>query len=375
MTAYRGHVDILHIIGAFIAGGAEHFVVDLLGALKDRGLTVGLFVLSSRSDRVGLTYRERLDNKSIPYWCGPTAKIGCYSLFSYIRNLFLIKPNIVHLHTPNTEFTHFLAKSIYRRKHLIYRTIHSTTKPENLLHWMAIRKNPVSMSIACGFAVEDAYMKEIKGEIITIENGIFFDWPIQTKEICREARERLGISNKAKHFINVGRQEGTALEKSPKGQDTLIKAWVSGKLGKHGCVLHLIGDGNLQEQLKLLAKGDTSIHFHGTRKDVVDWLLAGDCFVMTSRFEGLPVAGIEAIGTGLPCLFCDIKPLRELNAPVALWSGVDNVEALKFNLIEMVYKRKIVQYKSILEFREKYGMNKTANMYYDCYNRGKSKGE
>ena len=43
--------------------------------------------------------------------------------------------------------------------------------------------------------------------------------------------------------------------------------------------------------------------FLGTRSDVNELLQAMDIFVLPSLYEGLPVIGIEAQASGLPCLF------------------------------------------------------------------------
>lgn len=47
------------------------------------------------------------------------------------------------------------------------------------------------------------------------------------------------------------------------------------------------------------------VQFLGMRNDVPQLMQAMDCFVLPSRFEGLPVVGIEAQAAGLPCFFAD----------------------------------------------------------------------
>ena len=76
--------------------------------------------------------------------------------------------------------------------------------------------------------------------------------------------------------------------------------------------LLLVGDAvndkkylnDAKETVKIL-KLEKKVKFLGMRNDVAELMQAMDCFVMPSRFEGLPVVGIEAQTAGLPCFFSD----------------------------------------------------------------------
>lgn len=69
-----------------------------------------------------------------------------------------------------------------------------------------------------------------------------------------------------------------------------------------------IGEGYLQPQVenKIHEKGmDGVIKLLGRRTDMADLYQALDIFFLPSLFEGLPVTGVEAQATGLPCLISD----------------------------------------------------------------------
>lgn len=72
-----------------------------------------------------------------------------------------------------------------------------------------------------------------------------------------------------------------------------------------------VGDGFLLESVKEKAKRagiEDSIVFTGTRKDVDRMLLAMDCYLLPSFWEGLGISLIEAQASGLKCLCSEFIP-------------------------------------------------------------------
>ena len=72
--------------------------------------------------------------------------------------------------------------------------------------------------------------------------------------------------------------------------------------------LVLIGIGELEQAVRQQARSlgvAERVHFLGLREDVYAWYQAMDVFLMPSLFEGLPVVGVEAQASGLPCVFSD----------------------------------------------------------------------
>lgn len=148
-------------------------------------------------------------------------------------------------------------------------------------------------------------------------------------------RMDLGVRNDVEVYVAVG-------ELIPrKGFDQLIQAFVNGNISNS--VLLICGSGKEQKRLQSLIKqyGATdSIRLLGFRKDISEILQASDVFVFPSLQEGLPVALMEAMAFGLPCIASRIRGNVDLlgdEYPFLFDSG--NVEVLSRKLKEILNKK------------------------------------
>lgn len=108
------------------------------------------------------------------------------------------------------------------------------------------------------------------------------------------------LNNKV--VLNVGR-----LTKQ-KGQDMLIEAW--SKVKKNDWKLIIVGDGELKEELlsKILQLGlQNTVEIKSPTAYIQELYLSSDIFVLSSRWEGLPMVLIEAMACGLPCVSFDCE--------------------------------------------------------------------
>ena len=135
----------------------------------------------------------------------------------------------------------------------------------------------------------------------TIYNGVEVDSFQFNSEKRESTRSELGLDNETT-LLNVGRLS------YQKNQDFLIDVFYNyHKLNSHSKLI-IVGDGELEEPLKNKVKDlglDKAVVFTGLRNDVDRILSASDLFVMTSRFEGLPVTMVEAQMSALPCIVSD----------------------------------------------------------------------
>lgn len=360
-------VTVVHVIGAFVAGGAEKFVWHLCAGLARAGVNVAVAALSHRVDLVGDAMIRELEERGVMIGRGPTDKVGFKSMLWYRRWLRSVRPSIVHLHTENTELAQYIAQPLLEFRPTLVRTMHTVNRSANRLHWLAIHGNRVATSIACGPAVRTRFFSELKGKLICIPNGVKFDWPIQDDETKQVNKRQLGLADGKLDFVHVGNQKGNSLEGAPKAHDVLLRAWAMAGMGERGCRLHLIGDGELREQLEALAGSDNSIRFHGVRADVTKWLLASDWYVMPSRYEGLPIAAIEAVGTGLPCIFSDIDPLLDFADPSVLRVKTGDVNDLAAKLIVASAQPRVCSQQLACRERERHGIDGVVQRYIEVY--------
>ncbi len=84
------------------------------------------------------------------------------------------------------------------------------------------------------------------------------------------------------------------------------------------CELDLVGDGPLEDSVKVLAHRldiQHRVHFHGYRPDVDQVLANADIFVLASHYEGFPLTTLEAMRAGLPTIVSDVGGAAEAMIP------------------------------------------------------------
>lgn len=156
------------------------------------------------------------------------------------------------------------------------------------------------------FQTEDAkayYAKSLRGRGTVIFN------PLLTERL-----PDVYIGPRRKEIVTMGRLV------PQKNQKMLIRAFAGLAKDYPEHSLTIYGDGPLKEELQSLAVqtglGDR-IQFPGNKTDVLEKIRDAAMFVMSSDFEGMPNALIEAMAIGMPCVCtdCPCGGPRELILP------------------------------------------------------------
>lgn len=108
-----------------------------------------------------------------------------------------------------------------------------------------------------------------------------------------------------KIIVNIGRLH------PQKNQKLLINAFSRVVKDFPSYFLHIYGDGELREELQGLIDNlglSSSIKLMGTTDKLWDYIVNSSLFVLSSDYEGMPNALMEAMALGIPCISANCPP-------------------------------------------------------------------
>lgn len=250
--------------------------------------------------------------------------IPCYSIPHFCRQLSVSKDlnallalfklmrqkrfDVVHTHSSKTGVLGRIAAKIARVPKVIH-TVHgfafpaATSKKSYYLYffleWFAkfftdelIVLNEKDREIATN---KLGYAKEC---VHIIANGVDVDKFIP--DVTRPTSEKIKI-------IMVGRLWP---QKDPKTLFNAVKQLLDNNVNVS---VTYVGDGELMHQLKKLAQDYTAnISFLGWKDNISELLPQHNLFILPSLWEGMPLAILEAMSCGLPCLVTNIPGNNDL---------------------------------------------------------------
>ena len=243
--------------------------------------------------------------------------------------------DIIHCHTPvGAMLTRLAAKNARKKGCKVIYTAHGFHffKGAPLINWLIYY--PVEKILAKKTDVlvtinHEDYLRALKfkaGKTIYVPGvGIDIDKFSRTESKREEKRKELGIPLDAKVLLSVGELNVN------KNHKIMIQALPDMK----NCWYVLCGRGPLMDNYRKLASDlgvSDRLIMTGYRTDIAEFYQMADVFVFPSYREGLPVALMEAMASGLPCVAARNRGTDDLLDGSEMLFDADNIEELKHDL-------------------------------------------
>jgi len=222
-------------------------------------------------------------------------------LIRLIRLVRAWRPDVLHSHMVHANLMARVVR-LFARIPVMVSTIHNIYEGGPL--WMAayrISNGLVDHMTIISEAAADRFVNEriVPRELLTcVPNGVDTERFRQVATGTRAAlRSSIGVKDHEFAWLAVGRFE------LAKDYPNMLRAFAQVRQRESEAVLLLVGHGSLQQETESLAQslglGDR-VRFLGVRSDVPEVMASADGYVMSSAWEGMPIALLEAAAAGLP---------------------------------------------------------------------------
>lgn len=186
---------------------------------------------------------------------------------------------------------------------------------------------------------QQAILEGVNDDRITvIKNGIA---PLSFEGVNKSGlRKEAGLKDDDLFAVSVGRLV------YQKAHSILIQAMPSILKEYPNLKLGICGDGVLRSELEaqiLRLELSDSVRLLGIRDNVSSFLAVADVFVLPSRWEGLPIALLEAMSAGLPVVATKVEGVDEVvkDGEHGLLVSVDDAEELANAILQLLKDKQL----------------------------------
>jgi len=298
-------ISILYVITKLELGGAQKQLLSLISRLDKQRFNIFLFTAQD-----GLLVKDALSLNGLTIRrsrCLERPTNLLKDLFALIEIYKFIKENninLVHTHSSKAGILGRLAAGLAKVKFIIH-TVHGWSFNDyqpNFIRRIFIGLERVAAQFTHKLIVVSYYDKQkgLRNRIGQEDKYIIIRYGIDYTEFFRgdqRIKEELGINNTD---LVVGMISCLKPQKSP--QDFIKLAFLVNKILPDVKFL-LVGDGILRKRTQELINRlnlQKCVILTGWRRDVSRILSAIDVFVLTSLWEGLPIAALEAAASSIP---------------------------------------------------------------------------
>lgn len=286
-------IRVLEVLATLRRAGAEKVAVSLAC-----GLPRALFetAIVSLYDRSAGDFEPALDEAGVRVWrLGKKPGFDRRMWGRLSRVIGEFRPSVIHTHSYVLRY----ALPFVGRAAMVH-TVHNLAEREvdvlgRLIHRVGFRLGVLPVAVSGEVAQS---FRRVYGSppAATIPNGV--DLARYGRNDARAAwRQSEGFGAQDLLIVSVARLEP---QKDPL---TLVEAFGRTFAAEPHCHLLLAGAGSLENGARELAARygvSERVRLLGVRSDVAELLAAADVFALASRWEGSPVAVLEAMASGLP---------------------------------------------------------------------------
>ncbi len=306
-------VKVLWLIKGLGSGGAERLLTTAITYVYRNAFDYEVAYCFPHDNDLALEFKRA----DIPVFCLDLKTTfdprGPYRLFRLLRNR---RPQILHIHLPYTGILGRVigrlvgVRGIVYTEHSVMEMYHPLTRLLNLLTYPLGRT-----TIAVSEEVQCSIMKHriaSRTKLLVIYPGVDPNCGMTSGEQPDKTREVLGIPDNHKVVGSV------ANVRPEKGHDYLVRA---AKIVLDRCpdVTFVIvggekmkGDISRLEELTAGLGIQERVIFTGSRQNVFDIMRIFDLFVLSSLYEGLPLALLEAMSMGKPAVAPSVGGVPEV---------------------------------------------------------------
>ena len=305
-------IKVLHILHELHPSGAEMMLSNAYPYWEDECICTVM-----ATGKVIGPFADTLEKNGYEIAYVPTKKGGKSAKIVHLMDFFRYMRehhyDVVHIHRESLSFEYALIARMTGSRHVV-RTVHSTfahagiqRRLKSATRWMMKHLLHVNF-IAISDGVAENEQKVFGNKC----DEIIYNWCNNKKFTYVSAEEKA----KQKEAADLA------------GQLVLVTVGNCGRVKNHTVLLHALAKCRQKERIRYLhvgyAKGETEqeealarelgiaerVKFVGST-DPMPYLKQADVFLMTSIYEGLSIATLEAVFTGMHVLLADVPGLVE----------------------------------------------------------------
>ncbi|MEG9489112.1 glycosyltransferase [Mannheimia indoligenes] len=275
-------------------GGAERQVCDLADELVSLGHNVKLVSLNSKNEAIIFPKNKEI---IVEFLNMSKTPFGLFNAIFQLKKLIKnFQPDVVHCHMFHANIVGRLSRLFVKFPKLIC-TAHNTNEGSDI-RMLAYRYTNFLSDINTNVSEEavEAFIKRQavkKEQMFAMPNGIDTQ-RFQKNELSRQSlRNEFGV-NDSFVFLAVGRLE------EQKDYPNLLNAFHIVNQHSPNTKLVIVGTGSLEAELKQLVQQlgiASNVLFVGLRKDIPEIMNIADTYVLSSKYEGLPLVLGESMAT------------------------------------------------------------------------------